>query len=77
LKFKSKDIVYWKSPSHSSGYVQDILGNPTEFIVLAPRRKYCLLRSLKFYKGGFSYQDLRDFDMSQLEFVRHLEENAE
>jgi len=70
MKFKDGDIVYWKSPHHSCGYVPNENGEPREFIVIAPRRKYCLLRSLEFDRGGYSFQDLENFDMSKLEFIR-------
>jgi len=64
--FKHGAIVHWKSSRESSGYVQDAKGIPQKFVVISPRRKYCILRSLDLYKSGHSFQDLRSFDMSNL-----------
>ena len=70
MKFKSGDIVYWKSSGHTCGYVPDENGNPKEFVVLGPGYKYCTLRSREFLEKGYSFQDLENFDMSKLFYVR-------
>lgn len=63
MKFNSGDRVYWKRRDGS--LAGDSKGEPKIFVVLDPKRKYCILRSLDFYEGGYSYQDLR-IDMAVL-----------
>lgn len=64
--FKHGDIVYWKNPEHKIGFVPDATGHPQKFVVVAPKRKYCVLVSLNHWIQGYSYQNLENFDMSQL-----------
>ena len=77
MKFKHGAVVYWVSPLHECGFVPDKEGKPQQFVVLDPGYKYCTLRSVDFYKKGYSFQDLPRFDMKYLVLAKDLLHNKE